>query len=227
MVAVADYQDKFRLSLSSSDASRACRDAVAKLGWKMLEERETCLVCQRATNLLHWATKVDIRLAPETSTATRVSLYGSMFGWGKMSEGHLKGEVGVLRGAIEGSAAKMQQHLQPAPLACEQREPSAKVERGAMPTDAEQGKGHMNKPTIKQVIETKCTCNACGNIWYYGKQEISDTKEAQLREAGKGMMCLGGCLPALLIPSKKVVDLDKCPKCGSRAVNKESVTHEV
>jgi DNA-directed RNA polymerase subunit M/transcription elongation factor TFIIS len=86
----------------------------------------------------------------------------------------------------------------------------------------------VEKSSIKKTItETKNTCSACGNVWYYGKQEISDIKEAKMREAGKAMACCGGCLPAILIPSKKVVDVDKCPKCGSRAVKKEGVTYEV
>ena len=79
----------------------------------------------------------------------------------------------------------------------------------------------------KVISETKCTCAACGNVWYYGKQEASDIKAAKMQNAGKAMMCCSGCLPAILIPDKKVVDVDKCPKCGSKAVKKEIVTHEV
>ena len=41
------------------------------------------------------------------------------------------------------------------------------------------------------------------------------------------MMCCTGCAPALLIPNQEVVDLNKCPKCGSRAITKETVEHEV
>jgi predicted nucleic-acid-binding Zn-ribbon protein len=80
---------------------------------------------------------------------------------------------------------------------------------------------------VKQVKETKCTCNSCGNVWYYGKQEVQENKAAALSNVGKAMMCCGGCIPAVLIPNKKAVDLDKCPKCGSRAITKEEVTHEV
>ena len=79
----------------------------------------------------------------------------------------------------------------------------------------------------KIITETKSTCSACGNVWYYGKQEVSDIKAAKMREVGKAACCWGGCLPAIFIPKKKVVDVDKCPKCGSRAVKKETVTHEV
>jgi len=79
----------------------------------------------------------------------------------------------------------------------------------------------------KDVKETKCTCGACGNIWYYGKQEDWEQKANALSNFGKSMACCSGCLPSLLIPDKKVVDLDKCPKCGSKTVKKEVITHRV
>lgn len=81
------------------------------------------------------------------------------------------------------------------------------------------------KPKIIQ--ETKNTCQACGNIWFYGKQEVSEVNAAKMQNAGKAMMCCGGCLPAAVVPNKKVTDLNKCPKCGSRAITKEVVSHEV
>ena len=82
-----------------------------------------------------------------------------------------------------------------------------------------------NEP--KEVRETKCTCEACGNVWFYGKEDEKEGKMNKIHNASRAMMCCGGCLPALLIKEKGVVDLGKCPKCGSRAVKKEVVTHNV
>jgi hypothetical protein len=82
-------------------------------------------------------------------------------------------------------------------------------------------------PTTKKISETKATCNACGNIWHYGKTDQMESAGAALQNAGKAMMCCTGCVPALFIPNKEVVNLDKCPKCGSKAVTKETVEHEV
>jgi predicted RNA-binding Zn-ribbon protein involved in translation (DUF1610 family) len=81
--------------------------------------------------------------------------------------------------------------------------------------------------TKKKIAETKNTCTACGNIWFYGKQEVTEAKTAALGNLSKSMMCCGGCLPALLIKDKTVPDLNKCPKCGSRAITREEVVHEV
>lgn len=83
------------------------------------------------------------------------------------------------------------------------------------------------KKELKKIHETKVTCLSCGNIWHYGKQEEMQNVGNAMQQAGKSMMCCTGCFPALLIPNQKVVDLSKCPKCGSKAVKKEQVTHEV
>lgn len=85
----------------------------------------------------------------------------------------------------------------------------------------------LNPTKTKEIKETKCTCEACSNVWFYGKEDEKERKMNQIHNASKAMMCCGGCLPALLIKEKGVIDLDKCPKCGSRAVKKEVVTHNV
>jgi hypothetical protein len=80
---------------------------------------------------------------------------------------------------------------------------------------------------MKKIRETKCSCQACGTVWHYGKAEALESAGAALQNAGKSMMCCTGCLPAVLIPNQKVRDLNKCPKCGSSAVKKEIVEHQV
>jgi hypothetical protein len=79
----------------------------------------------------------------------------------------------------------------------------------------------------KTIKETRCTCNSCGNVWHYGKQEALESAGAAMSNAGKGMMCCTGCAPAALIPDKKVADLNKCPECGSKNIRKEQIVHEV
>ena len=89
----------------------------------------------------------------------------------------------------------------------------------------------------KTITETKCTCKGCGNVWFYDKKDeqmlkaekIENTGK-QMSQAGKSMMCCGGCLPALFIPNSEktqIKELDVCDKCGSKAVTKETVTHHV
>lgn len=79
----------------------------------------------------------------------------------------------------------------------------------------------------KEVQETKCTCQACGHVWFYGKSEQKEQALNKSSNEGKALLCCSGCWPTLFMPDKKVVDLDKCSKCNSKAVKKEIVTHHV
>lgn len=74
----------------------------------------------------------------------------------------------------------------------------------------------------KKIKETRATCKACGEVWHYGKADAIQNFGEQMQDAGKSMMCCGGCLP-----KSTQRDLSKCPKCGSSAVEREQVIHEV
>lgn len=90
---------------------------------------------------------------------------------------------------------------------------------------------------MKKIKETKCTCQACGEVWYYGKEEALENfgermqnLGSQMGNVGSDLMCCTGCLPAAFLPRhqvKDVQDLNRCPKCQSKAVKKEVVVHEV
>lgn len=80
----------------------------------------------------------------------------------------------------------------------------------------------------KSISEIKCTCIACGRVWYYGKSEALNDAGNSMVNLGKNLMACGTCcLPLALIPDQKVVDHNKCPNCGSSAIKKETVVHEI
>jgi predicted nucleic-acid-binding Zn-ribbon protein len=81
--------------------------------------------------------------------------------------------------------------------------------------------------SMGQINETKCNCNACQHEWFYGKKDVDAASLDNLQNLGKNLMCCGGCFPALLIPEAKTTDFNKCPKCGSRAIEKKVITHNV
>lgn len=92
---------------------------------------------------------------------------------------------------------------------------------------AKEEKRKLKEERKHQVTETKVTCKACGKVWYYGKQETGQNRSSAMQNCGKIGMCCS-CSPlALLIPDKEIKELDKCPKCGSRAIKKETITHNV
>jgi hypothetical protein len=79
----------------------------------------------------------------------------------------------------------------------------------------------------KRIQETRCTCLACGKIWYYGKSEVLDDFGAKTRNLGKnisGFSCC--CWPMYYMPREKT-SLNQCPNCASKAIKKEQVIHEV
>lgn len=83
------------------------------------------------------------------------------------------------------------------------------------------------KAEKKTITETRCTCNSCGKVWHYGKQEQIQNVGNAMSNVGKSMSCCTGCLPAVFIPDKKVVNLNKCPECGSKNIRKEQIVHAV
>ena len=89
----------------------------------------------------------------------------------------------------------------------------------------------------RQIRETKCTCQACSNVWYYGKGEYLQNKgQRMINSANRSsditndLLCCSGCAPAAFLPKAQQVpvkDLTKCPKCNSSAITREEVIHEV
>jgi hypothetical protein len=80
----------------------------------------------------------------------------------------------------------------------------------------------------RKIMETKCTCNMCGNIWFYGKDEVNNANSDALYNFGKAMTtCCSGCFPLIFLPDKKVIDLNKCPRCGSLSITKNNIIHYV
>ncbi|MDD4127806.1 MAG: hypothetical protein PHV39_09015 [Methanomicrobium sp.] len=85
------------------------------------------------------------------------------------------------------------------------------------------------KPKI--IKETKCTCHSCGNVSYYGKQEIWDNRTKLFDNIGKEASAASCCYCNPFINATKtkniITDFNKCPNCGSRNIIKEEITHEI
>lgn len=68
--------------------------------------------------------------------------------------------------------------------------------------------------------EARCQCNDCGRVWFYTKADRWKEESKSSQNSSKSMMCCTGCAPAALIPNQQVVNLDRCPDCGSRSFTK-------
>jgi hypothetical protein len=102
------HREELVLDLRQSDAREVCREAVAGIGWNVLENNEVRLICSERANLTSFTgqAKVEIDLIPQTEDMTRIILIGSMFGFGPIVSGHLKGQVGDFRNRIQLAANK-------------------------------------------------------------------------------------------------------------------------
>ena len=80
--------------------------------------------------------------------------------------------------------------------------------------------------STKKIQETRCTCIACGKVWHYGKSEVFGNYAAMCRNAGKTVSACTCCWPMSYM-SREKTDINKCPSCGSNAVKKEQIIHEV
>jgi hypothetical protein len=79
----------------------------------------------------------------------------------------------------------------------------------------------------KRIQETRCTCSSCGKVWYYGKIDVYNNFSKQLRNAGKNISGASCCCWPMSYMSREETDMGKCPSCGSKAIKKEQITHEV
>lgn len=88
------------------------------------------------------------------------------------------------------------------------------------------------KMAMKDKEETKCTCKSCGNVWYYNGKEEREMKAEGIAKVSRNMIRVGeglqGKTTPWLIPEVNKKDIiNKCPKCNSSAIRKETVIHEV
>jgi hypothetical protein len=74
------------------------------------------------------------------------------------------------------------------------------------------------------ITETKATCQACGHVWHYLPSDALRSTGEQLQRIGMDMTPCCCCLSGL---TQRPKPIDQCPNCGSRAAQKERVTHTV
>ncbi len=92
---------------------------------------------------------------------------------------------------------------------------------------ADAGSAQKRSEPTRKISEIKATCQACGHIYFFDKTDQLTHMGAEMEKTGQAMMCCGGCWPMAFAPQKQTVDPSRCPKCGSRAVQKEKIVHEI
>ena len=95
--------EEFFIQLTVDETKIACKNAIAQLGWRIMEEDENKIVCKEVSvqaTSFNWPAEVAISLF-EDNDKTKIILNGSIMGFGPIQGNHLKGQVGRIRNLIE------------------------------------------------------------------------------------------------------------------------------
>lgn len=142
---MSTFQQRIKVQLSIDEVMTVCREAVASIGWRVLESGRTRLRCKEMSvqfTSFNWPAEVTIELTTH-EPKTMITLNGSIFGFGPIQSGHLEGQVGNLSNRIVIGLNKIIQsmkesHLnqqQGSPLISELERLSGLREKGAITDD--------------------------------------------------------------------------------------------
>jgi len=110
---MAKQEEVFEVNLPIKDCLKVCQEAVASLGWAVMHQDDRGLDVKEGmpqVTSFTWPAKVEIILRNEKSPEkTKIILNGSIFGFGPIQSGHLKGQIGNLRNRIEIASANFTQ----------------------------------------------------------------------------------------------------------------------
>lgn len=99
-----ELYDDFDLLVAPDRALTLCRQAVADLGWRVLDQGPDFVRCKEvAVSGLSFTWPAEVQLVVESDEpgVSTVYLDGKIFGLGPIQKGHLQGQMGNLRNRIE------------------------------------------------------------------------------------------------------------------------------
>ena len=95
--------EEFYLEVSIDIVQVACKNSIAQLGWRIMEEHSNKIVCKEIAvqiTSFTWPAEVAINIF-DNNGKTKILLDGSIFGFGPIQSNHLKGQMGRIRNLIE------------------------------------------------------------------------------------------------------------------------------
>ena len=104
-----NHADKFLAPLALDQVIMVCREAIASVNWRVLEQGTNRLKCKEfaiQSTSFTWPAEVEIILFPHPK-GTVIAMNGTIFGWGPIQASHLKGQMGNLKNRIEIGLSKL------------------------------------------------------------------------------------------------------------------------
>jgi hypothetical protein len=96
--------DEFQIDLASDAAWRACKAAIAQIGWGIASADESRIVPKIGVGITRTPSKIEVLRGDAEGDATIIRLNGSIMGIGPVQKRHLVAEMNRLRNAIEVAA---------------------------------------------------------------------------------------------------------------------------
>ena len=100
--------DDFFIQLTIDKVRLACKNAVAQLGWRIMEDSPNKIVCKEVTSQMTSFTnpaEVAIILNDQIEK-TKITLNGSVIGFGPIQSNHIQGQIGRIKNLIETCSAQ-------------------------------------------------------------------------------------------------------------------------
>lgn len=99
-----ELYDDFDLLVAPDRALALCRQAVADLGWRVLDQGPDLIRCKEVAVSgfsFNWPAEIQLVVESEAPGVSTVYLDGKIFGLGPIQKSHLQGQMGNLRNRIE------------------------------------------------------------------------------------------------------------------------------
>ena len=97
------YDEQIDIPVSVEIGLTICREAVSELGWRVFTNGNnhiTCKeICPEITSFV-WPVQIEVVLTSIENDTCRIYLNGTIFGFGPIQYGHLRGQVGNLHNKI-------------------------------------------------------------------------------------------------------------------------------
>lgn len=97
-------EDRIEVSIPEENTISICRKVVADIGWRILGQSKNRIQCKEVAVSgisFNWPAEVEIIISSNSPSSSTILLNGSIFGFGPVQKGHLKGQIGNLKNRIE------------------------------------------------------------------------------------------------------------------------------
>ena len=100
---MSKISDEFYIQVPFDEAKLVCKNVIAQLGWRVMEDNSNKIVCKEVAiqwTSFNYPAEIAISLS-DYKEKTKIVLDGSIFGFGPIQSGHLQGQIGRIKNLIE------------------------------------------------------------------------------------------------------------------------------